>query len=379
MADTGRDVRLTPIWQVLDRARWAPSGDNTQPWRFEIVAPTEAVIHTFDTRRECVYDLNGGPSQIAVGALLETARIAATAIGWRALIERLPTSTDERLRFRLTLVEGSAAEASPLARFVESRCTNRRPYSRQPLTAEQKTELEASVGHPYRVLWLEGAARWAVAKLLFRSAWIRLRIREAYEVHAGIIEWNAQTSQTKVPDQAVGLDPVGLALMRWAMKSWARTHFLSAYLGGTILPRLQLDLLPAMGCAAHALIVADAPPKGVNAYLQAGAAVQRFWLTAERLGLSHQPEMTPLIFAAYHREGRRFTQYSPALSRAGWVERRLGELVGRDNAAKAIWMGRVGLGQRPAARSVRRSLENLILPANRRGATMDEPAMRPLA
>jgi nitroreductase len=22
--------------QILDLARWAPSGDNTQPWRFEI-------------------------------------------------------------------------------------------------------------------------------------------------------------------------------------------------------------------------------------------------------------------------------------------------------------------------------------------------------
>lgn len=26
------------LLKILDLARWAPSGDNTQPWRFEIVA-----------------------------------------------------------------------------------------------------------------------------------------------------------------------------------------------------------------------------------------------------------------------------------------------------------------------------------------------------
>jgi nitroreductase len=367
VAEVGGDVRLTPVWRVLDRARWAPSGDNTQPWRFELVSPTEAVIHTFDTRHECVYDLSGGPSQIAVGAMLETARIAASALGWRAHVTRLPTESEERLQFRLTLAEDGGAQPSALADCIESRCTNRRPYSGRPLTREQKTALEASVGAPYTVVWLEGPRRRAVAKLLFGSAWIRLRIREAYDVHASIIEWRTQTSETGVPDQAIGLDPVGLALMRWAMKSWERTRFLSTYLGGTLLPRLQLELLPALGCAAHALIVAEAPPRGVDAHLRAGAAVQRFWLTAERLGLSHQPEMTPLIFAAYHREGRRFAAYEPALRRAAWVDRRLRALVGGEIAENAVWMGRVGVGQRPAARSVRRPLQSLIVDSTDRG------------
>jgi len=64
--------------QILDLARWAPSGDNTQPWRFEIKNELEVVIHGFDTRDHCVYDLDGHPSQMALGGLLETMRIAAT-------------------------------------------------------------------------------------------------------------------------------------------------------------------------------------------------------------------------------------------------------------------------------------------------------------
>ena len=359
--DAPEGRRLTPVERVLDKARWAPSGDNSQPWRFQIVSPTEAVIHTFDTRRHCVYDLTGAPSQIAVGAMLETARIAASGLSMRAEIERLPTPTEEKLQFSLKLVEDESSQPSPLIPFIETRCTNRRPYSRRPLTAEQKATLEASIGKSHSILWLEDAMRWELAKLMFQSARIRLRIREAYDVHASVIEWNARFSETKVPDQAVGLDPVGLALMRWAMKSWNRTHILSTYFGGTLLPRLQLELLPALGCAAHVLICAKAPAVGVDDSVRVGEAVQRFWLTAERLALRHQPEMTPLIFARYHREGRGFSTNARASEQAGQVRQRLAALAGETSAANAVWMGRVGAGNPPQARSLRRPLASLLM------------------
>jgi len=358
--DSPESRRLSPIEQLLDKARWAPSGDNTQPWRFQIVSPTEAVIHTFDTRRHCVYDLTGAPSQIAVGALLETARIAATGLRMRAEIARLPTANEETLQFSLRLVEDRATEPSPLIPFIETRCTNRRPFSRQPLTSEQKSALEASAGPLYSVVWLEGAARWRVAKLMFESAWIRLTIKEAYDVHASVIEWHARTSETKIPDEAVGLDPIGLALMRWAMKSWRRTHILSSYLGGTLLPRMQLELLPALGCSAHVLICPQTPATEIDDYLRAGAAVQRFWLTATQLGLQHQPEMTPLIFASYHRQERRFADDARAHERAGQVRSQFAALVGEARAANAVWMGRLGNGLAPKSRSTRRSLASLL-------------------
>ena len=64
------------VHQVLDVARWAPSGDNTQPWRFEIVSDTEALVHAHDTRATCVYDLDGRASEVAHGALLENIALA---------------------------------------------------------------------------------------------------------------------------------------------------------------------------------------------------------------------------------------------------------------------------------------------------------------
>src|SRR5688500_8388197 len=74
--------------QILDLARWAPSGDNAQPWRFEITAEDRIAIHGHDTRDWCLYDFDGHASHMAHGALLETLRIAATTFGLDARWER---------------------------------------------------------------------------------------------------------------------------------------------------------------------------------------------------------------------------------------------------------------------------------------------------
>ena len=79
------------VEQILNLGRWAPSGDNTQPWRFEIVDDLRVVVHGFDTRDHCVYDLDGHPSQISLGALLETISIAASAHGLRVDSSRRST------------------------------------------------------------------------------------------------------------------------------------------------------------------------------------------------------------------------------------------------------------------------------------------------
>ena len=43
-----------------------------------------------------------------------------------------------------------------------------------------------------------------MAKLLFRNAHIRLTTPEAYPTHRDIIEYNAQYSENRLPDRAVG-------------------------------------------------------------------------------------------------------------------------------------------------------------------------------
>ena len=159
-----------------------------------------------------------------------------------------------------------------------------------PLTPEQSAALQAAVGENFTVrVFSSFQERLSVAGLLWDNAYIRLTCPEAFPVHYGIIEWNVRYSVDRIPDQATGADPMTVKIMPWAMKSWERMNFLNRYMGATIAPRIQMDFLPGIACAAHLLLIAKEKPDGLAAYLQAGAALQRLWLTATRVGLHLQP------------------------------------------------------------------------------------------
>lgn len=348
------------LCQILDLARWAPSGDNTQPWRFEIAGDEHLVIHGFDTRQHCLYDIDGHPSQISIGALLETIRIAASGYALSAAIERRHAD-ETRPIFDLWLKADPAITPSPLIPFITTRTVQRRALSTRALSVEQKNALEASVGSDYLICWREGwRLRLAAAGLMFSSAKIRLTTPEAYAVHQSVIEWSARFSPDKIPDQAVGLDPLTTRVTRWVMQDWRRVEFFNRYLGGTLLPRLELDVVPALACAAHFLIAARSAPRGIDDYVAAGMAVQRFWLTVTQLGLQLQPEMTPLIFSIYARGNREFSAREESLGRARDVGADLARLMGDACLETAVFMGRIGAGPRPTSRSTRLDLETLL-------------------
>src|SRR5512145_3257465 len=101
---TPSDKSMRLCEQVLELARWAPSGDNTQPWRFEIRSDSEFLVHGYDTRTHCVYDLDGTASQFAHGALLETVTLAATRFGCRAECSTLSEDPSGHIVYRVILM-----------------------------------------------------------------------------------------------------------------------------------------------------------------------------------------------------------------------------------------------------------------------------------
>lgn len=347
------------LLRILDLARWAPSGDNTQPWRLEVTGVDSFTLHGFDTRNHCVYDLDGRPSQLSLGAFVETAAIAASSQGL-ALHWRLREPLNEALPcIDLHVQQSQSITADPLVNAITLRSVHRRSLSTAAIEDWQWERLQQSMPPGYVLRRFEGwAARWDWARLLWANAGLRLRLPEAYSTHCAIIEWHARHSKDRIPDLALGASPLTLLLMRHALVSWRRVDFLNRWLAGTFMPRVELDLLPALACGAHMAIVADRAPGGVGDHVEAGRAVQRFWLTATTLGLQHQPAATPLVFARYVRERRCFTSNSELHALAERNSVRLAELLGCDNV-RTVWLGRLGHGAPADARSMRLSVDEL--------------------
>jgi hypothetical protein len=208
--------------------------------------------------------------------------------------------------------------------------------------------------------WIEGfSAKFSAAKLMFANAKLRLTMPEAYKVHRDIIEWHARYSEDKVPDQALGADAMTVRLMKWVMQSWERVVFFNTYLGGTLAPRIQMDFVPSLACGAHFVIKAKQELVTIDDYVAAGRAVQRFWLTVTHLGLFMQPEMTPIIFSRYVRHGLRFSNTKNMFEMAQKLEEQVNALIDT-RTGNLAFMGRVGAGNAPFARSLRLPLARLM-------------------
>nr|WP_205311231.1 ThiF family adenylyltransferase [Rheinheimera maricola] len=351
-----------PLRYVLDKARWAPSGDNTQCWRFRPTSALQCDILANDTRHDVVYDLNGFASNMAHGALLETAIIAASERGYSLQLNNTNRSNPEQPVYSVELVADDTITADPLAPYIETRTVQRRPMGTAALTAQEKKQLEQALPEGFAVHWFESRSeRWQVAKLLYGNAYTRLIMKEGYDVHSKIIDWGKKFSIDKIPEQALGVDPATAKLMKWALASWQRFEFMAKYMGGTIAPRLQLDLLPALKCSAHFVLYSTAEaPVTLGQQVEAGRALQRFWLTAAKLKLGFQPEQTPVIFSTYLRDDISFTTNQQAINNAIEMDQKLKALLPPQVFSHKVFFGRLGRGEQPASRSLRFSLDQLI-------------------
>ena len=302
------------------------------------------------------------PNVWVAGMLMENLRIAASAQGRHAKwhVETAP----DPLVLQVQFIADRTITRDPLYASLGARSVDRNRYRTRKLTEAERADLEAALGGRLQIDWWSTTpSRWRFAKLGARATDIRLRAPEALPVHQDIIDWDVNLSPTKIPAGALGLSWPTLRIMRWAIRSWTRMDLLNRF-AGTFLARLEMDYLPILSSAAAFTLrfPADAP-RSIDTLLQAGVHIQRFWLTAARLGLAMQPAMALLVFADYGQKDLPFTAV-PAL-RVKAI--RLADEFRRVFAAGTedfVFMGRIGepLLRIGACRSVRRPVSDLMMP-----------------
>ena len=358
----GRDIEA-----ILDQARWAPSGDNTQPWRFEIIDDNRLIVHVLagQMRTNDFYSgLDDRSIFLTGGVLLETMRIAAAA--YHRSLAWMPGGEDRgTYRIAVTLKPDPGIVADPLAQFILSRSVVRYAYQTTSVTPAQKQALADALGNEIGIVWREAfAERWRAAVLNAIATDIRLRIPETFETHKHAIDWEHNFSPVAIPAPAVGLDRLSLILMRCLMRDWRRLDFMNRFAGGTLLARLELDLLPGLLCGAHFIIYDRRPtPSSMpEAYLRLGQSLQRFWLTATAAGLVMQPAYATLALAWSAQKSLPFTGNRHMLRKAVELREKLTAFAGIDPEA-IVFLGRLGTprSRRVLSRSVRQPLEALIV------------------
>ncbi|MFQ5533355.1 MAG: ThiF family adenylyltransferase [Sphingomonadales bacterium] len=354
----------TEIGKILSFAKWAPSGDNAQPWRFAIRDTDKVDIFLGGREHHNIYEYRDGePTLMSGGFLLEGIRIAARRFGRSCEWRHTGTGHDGAHEISVWLPKDRPVDPDPLFPYLMLRSVDRRRYRMMRLTDEQKQELEAALGAGLSVSWFETPGqKWRMARINAAATDIRLRLAAAHEVHRKILDWNHAFSATGVPVASLGLDRMTVRLMAWFMTNWARLDFANRFLNATVIPRVEMDLLPGLYCAAHFLITCNTATESGNretVLLRRGQALHRFWLTATRLGLVAQPSLAPLCFASHAREGQRFSDRVRLTRAADRLAARLDTVSG---GREICFLGRVGWPRQPGgtSRSWRKPLTELL-------------------
>jgi len=122
--------------QMIEFVRYAimaPSGHNTQPWKFSLKKDNIRICPDF-TRRLPVVDPDNRELYISLGCALENLVIAAKYAGYDPEVEYFPAGeADECLL--VTLKHVNAAEDNNLFQAIPKRHTNRREYNKQQIPA----------------------------------------------------------------------------------------------------------------------------------------------------------------------------------------------------------------------------------------------------
>lgn len=351
------------VERILEAAHWAPSGDNAQPWTFEV---QDEALFDVCVRIEPgnVYEYRQGePTLISAGTLLANIAIAAPSSGKRATWSYVGAEGSLH-RIRVVLEDDAGAFEHPLYGEIQRRSVDRRPYRRRGLAADDKQALADALGPDYALGWHESLAeRRKIAGLTRLATDIRLRIPETFAIHSRIVDWQRAYSPDAIPSQALGVDAMTQKMMHWTLAKRERTEFANR-LGSPFFAGLQMDFLPGLFSAAYFAFRFREPrqpgPAGVSQLLGAGQAVQRFWLTTSKRGLVLQPCLATLAFAHYGASDTPFTTAQTERRKARLLAQRVVRDLG--DLQTTFFVGRVGYPQaaKLESRSLRLPLAQLV-------------------
>jgi nitroreductase len=342
-----------PFRALLEAAARAPSGDNTQPWRFVVDEEAGTVALELDPTRD-PSPMNAGQrmARIAVGAALENLVRAAQDLGWSAE----PTAASPPALATVRLV-GDAAAGGRVDEAICVRRTNRRPYDGRPVGAEvldalarETPEAEGATTH-----WIVGADRLAaLAEVIGRADAIMFgdpTMRRAFLA-------NVRFDEPPGAEVAEGLSLASLELSpadRVALRVMRRAPDWLLRLGGA--SKVFAAKARQLVAGASGLCLVAARGRDAATDLAVGRALQRAWLALTARGLAAQPMMSlPVLDNA-------LDHGDDALRRALGADR-VAALLDEFRArapevgdGRPAWLLRFGFAPPPSGRTGRRPLE----------------------
>lgn len=347
-------IKKEDIEKIIKAGSLAPSGSNSQPWKFFVKDGVVTVYALYEKDHPILNYRNRG-TLIAHGALLENIEIAAKEHGYIAHT-RLGSLKKNSALSEIQFIEGETKRQA-LYPAIFKRAINRKPYKNKPLLREEKNELLSILEgrDKNKVRLIEN--RTSISPLS-KAASVSERIMfENKALHKLLFEeivWTEKEEKQKKEGlflKTMELNGVQRLVLK-ALKNWNATR-IANMLGFS-------KLLAAGNAKVYASVAALGiilTPDDDESFIEAGRIIERLWLQATRMGLNfHILTGVPFLWqGVFLGESDEFSEKHVKLIKDSYETiKSKGGVLGDEIP---VVMFRVGRGEGPSARSSKKDPE----------------------
>jgi molybdopterin/thiamine biosynthesis adenylyltransferase/nitroreductase len=344
-----------PIDIIVEAARRAPSGGNIQPWRFE--ANDREIRMYLVPERTTTMDVQHRGSYVAIGAALFNARVAAASLKSLGPIRLFPEGEPSNHVATLEVGTSSDYQIATLASRVQTRVANRRIGEPGPIDEETIQLLCRGVQEEGAQLHITSSRSQmeSLADVLADSDRLRFLTPKLHSEMIGELRWPGRDSLEEGLDiRTLELSASELAALDLLRRADVMGHLADWRAGQGLGARART----AVG-SSSAMAIVTVPKSSPSWFIRGGAAVERFWLTAECNGLAVQPVSPVFLYATDEKDflqlgGERHLDALLDLSQ------RFNHLWGLEFDEHVALLLRVAYASPPDVRSARLPLAHLL-------------------
>ncbi len=344
-------VAAPTLQKCLAAAVRAPSGDNTQPWRFETDDSAGRIsVFIDETRDSSPMNCGQTMSRMACGAAVENILIQAAADGWAASVE-------EGFGNHVATIQlDQESPLSPVTRqtlnAIYNRVSNRRLYDARPVdplvlsTLNESTPLLDDV----RTHWCTERSRINTLAPIIGAA-DGILFGESSMRNAFLANVRFDRPVNEEVDSGLSLASLELSLPdRAAMRMMS--HIPSVVLKATGASRL-FNLHARKLIKSASGVCAISVPEAHTSYFQAGRALQRAWLVLTELGFAVQPMMSLMVLLNALHHGSSQLKVALGTKRIIELAAQFDTAIPEFTCRKPLFLLRFGYAKSPSGRTGR--------------------------
>lgn len=268
--------------KIIEAGNMAPSGSNSQPWRFvvkngaiEIIALPEKDHKVLNFRKRGTY--------LAHGALIENMEIASRHFGLEPRFEMFPR---EGVFAKATFRPGHQVPETDLYEDIVRRHSNRKPYKVQPIAdADKRFLLEEAHKFPTcELAFAEGPAIHPIAENLPIDVMISLQNQLLHKLLFEEILWKEEDQKVRHGLYVKTMEVTSLkAAVFKLLRNWRTAQFFAKI---KVPQKVYSENVKT--ASASGLLGAIAVTDSDTDFITAGRLLENIWVRAARLNLSVQ-------------------------------------------------------------------------------------------